>query len=135
MMMALGHLELLVELPAYGAHRAIADHCQSRADVHSRLGSLIDKPDTAHATRFNERLFHGHAGPDLHFTGGHQPAADKLHELSQRHYQAVMFPQEGRDIRQLHAGLARHAESPQEPVNGFEWPRTAACAYRVQKID
>ena len=68
---------------------------------------------------FDERLGHGHAGPDLHGAGSHQLLADQLHELAQRHHQAAILVEERRDVGQLEAvvpGEAQRAEQRGRPA-------------------
>ncbi len=103
--------KLLIELPAHRSHRAVADHRQRRANIHSRqkvrvwiplqVRSLIREPNSDNRIIFDQRSSDWRARPQLHDAGAHQLLAHPLIELPQSKNQSVMLLHKRRDIWQL----------------------------------
>ena len=100
------------------------------------IDALIGQAHAVHQAAFDERFRHRHAGPDLHRAGGHQLAADVLHELAEREDQAAFLVEERRNVGQLDGvSLWPCRTSESAPSPKLQGGGAAAGADRVEQVD
>ena len=109
--MASRQAEMLVELLADRADRAVADDGERGVDVHAGheavgglallVHALVEQAHADDFVVFDQRLRHRRAGPDLDRAGALHLRADPLHELAHRKHHAAVLVQKGRRPRQV----------------------------------
>ena len=142
-----GQAEGLVELPADGADRAVANHGERSANIHPRretvggaallVGALIHQAHADDLAVLDKSTGDRRGRPYLHGARAHHLGADPLHELAHREDEAVVLLEKRGCPRQFEC-VVLHGQRPleglQSGVGRPQCERPAAGADGIKQV-
>ena len=122
-----GHAVDLVQTPAHGTDRTVADNRKIGADL-AAVGGQHDARDFA---VLEQRIGYRRSGPDLRQAGEHHLLPAPLHELPEGEDEAVLLVKKCRDVGRF-VGQILARQAPDDFVSQAHPPRAPGSAVRVQ---